>query len=70
MTTAMGLIVESVEHDRIVTADRTDVIAEEFEIICDDCVLNGDVEEFWGETPDGDEWRVHLRVRPKHGADE
>ena len=61
--TAFDLIAESVDHDRIVTADRTDELAEEFEMLCDDCVMNGEVYEFWGETTDGDEWRVHLRVR-------
>jgi len=67
--TAMDLITDSVEHDSIVTADHSDELAEEFEMLCDDCVLNGEVYEFWGDTPDGDEWRVHLRVRASGDAE-
>ena len=63
MNTAFDLIVESVEHDCIVTADHTEPLAEEFEMLCDDSATNGDVVEYWGATPNGDDWRVHLRVR-------
>lgn len=67
---AFDLIAESVERDCIATTDHTEALADELEMLCDDCVLNGGVAEFWGETPDGDEWRVHLRVRPALGDGE
>jgi len=59
--TAAELIAQSIEHDQIAHADWTDTLADDLEAAADDSVRNGEVTEFWGETDDGDDWRVHLR---------
>ncbi len=69
MTAAIGMIAESVEHDCIVTVDHTPELHDELLILCDDYVENRPVFEFWGEA-DGNEWRIHLRVRDDVAEDE
>lgn len=57
---AADLIAHSVLHDTIAHAKHSDALAEELFCLCDDDVDHGHVEEFWGTTDDGYEWRVHL----------
>lgn len=59
MTTS-DAITQSVRTNSIVTMDHDASSYETLLVECDDHVENGDVEEFWGTTESGDEWRVHM----------
>jgi len=59
------LVEQSIEHDRIEHADHTEGLAYYLSMASEDSAetrtAEGDaVYEYWGTTPDGDEWRVHL----------
>lgn len=54
-------IQQSIERNEIVTVDEYDSTgADMLAAECDDCVVNGDVTEYWGTTESGSEWRVHM----------
>lgn len=58
--TAKDLIAQSIRRDEITHAPHTVALHDELLILCGDYVENLPTVEFWGETDDGQEWRVHL----------
>ena len=62
MTTADKLIARSVSHTEIATADWTSELGAALRAACRGCGEGNDgIEDYWGVTEDGHEWRVELR---------
>lgn len=65
--TSQDLIARSVSHTEVAYADWSPELAAELEDACEGHVTGGryadgtEVAEYWGTTPAGAEWRVHLR---------
>jgi hypothetical protein len=55
------VIEQSIRENRIVTIDNDSTAMDMLAASCEDCVVNGEVTEYWGTTPEGREWRVHVR---------
>ena len=66
MLTVDDLITKSIESDRIVHAERRARLEIGLREVSDDEAENDGTIEFWGETPDGEPWRVHLDPPPPH----
>lgn len=60
MKSAKDLIEQSILHDEITHAPHSVGLHDALLILCGDYVENGPTVEFWGETDEGEEWRVHL----------
>lgn len=60
-TKANQAIARSVSRNEIVTVDYDASVASELVAESENHVQGNDVTEFWGITPTGDEWRVHMR---------
>lgn len=51
---------ESIEEQRIVHLEHSDALESALREECEGEADTGEVVEFWGETSDGEPWRVHL----------
>lgn len=61
-TQFLSAIARSVSHNEIVTLDHDADVMSDLALECDDHVTGNTVEEYWGTTDDGNEWRVHVRL--------
>lgn len=62
----------SIMQDEIVGVDRDHWTGRHVDVLYAICTDNADLDvglEFWGETNDGDYWRVHLSRTPVTPAD-
>lgn len=64
MTTAQQLIDRSISHTEIVHAAWTIELDVELERLASGFTQAEDVRDFWGETEDGEHWRVMLDDSP------
>lgn len=63
MTTATDRAIDrSISRNQIVTIDFSTAAENDLLAECEDHVWNDDTHEFWGETCDGEQWRVHLLI--------
>jgi len=67
---AIKLIEQSVADEAMVSAGWTSALEEEMEDLCTDRDVDSHGMQFWGETPNGDEWRVHLTSPADNGEGE
>lgn len=68
MTTAETAIKRSISHHEIVTLDYDSDAMADLAAECEDHVTANEVEQYWGTTDDGDEWRVHVRHEERRAA--
>jgi hypothetical protein len=57
---AQAAIMSSISTNEIVTLDYSEDLEDELLCACEDNAESNVVMEFWGTTPGGKEWRVHL----------
>lgn len=64
-TSPADAISASIAHDQITFLADSQENRGFLRAECDDYVDTDDVIEYWGETDDGEEWRVHIRIEPR-----